>query len=119
MTTPIDRMPRTVDEWTGPGSYTRMLNERLRRYGAATFGSVRRREERLDRFRAAELKREKAQMLVEEAREAEQQRIRTRAAQRAYEMIAEAEFEAFCLTRLWRAVQNGFVTVRQPKPSPQ
>lgn len=106
-------MPRFADEWELRRHYEHMLNARLREYGAATFGSIRRREQRLDRFRAAELKQIESEERLAEAREAAQNAIRQRVAQRAAEILAMVDDEPHCLNRLWTAIQNGFVRVKR------
>jgi len=86
------------------------VNNRLRAHGAKVFGSLRRREERLQRFDELEAKRERARRLVDEARERVREEIKARAAARADEIRAMIQ-EDDCLVRLWRSIQNGFVRV--------
>lgn len=62
------------------------MNNALRSYGAATFGSYARRAERLARFKAAEQKKKAAQMRLKTAIRTEQARVAERANRRAQEI---------------------------------
>ncbi len=90
--------------------YEQNLNARLREYGAKTFGSLRRREERLRRFDELEAKRERARLQVEDARQRVREEIKARAAARADEIRAMIQ-EDDCFGRLWKSIQNGFVRI--------
>jgi hypothetical protein len=101
-------MPRFLTHYELRVNYEQMLNARLRQYGAATFGSLRRREERLQRFVDMERRHDQARLRLEQARLEAQEAVRQRAHQRANEILAEAE-ESYLVARLWAAIQNGFV----------
>ena len=103
-----DTMPRFLSDYELRIHYEQMLNAKLRQYGAATFGSLRRREERLQRFVEMERRHDQARMRLEKARFEAQEAARQRAHQRANEILAEAE-ESYLLARLWAAIQNVFV----------
>ena len=98
--------------------YEHLLNTKLRQYGAKTFGSLRRREERLRRFQDAAAKQERAQYLVEEARTRVREEIKARAAARADEIRAMIEADT-CVGRLWTAIQNGFVRLTRGDQPPR
>ncbi len=92
--------------------YEQKLNAKLRQYGAATFGSIRRREERLKRFMDIEIRRDQSRMRLNKAIREAQEAARQRGQQRAKEILAQAE-ESYFLARLWSAIKNGFVCVRR------
>ena len=105
-----DRIPRLLGDYELRIRYEQMLNTKLRNYGAATFGSLRRKEERLQRFVDMERRHEQARLRLDQARQEAQEAVRQRSHQRADEILAEAE-ESYLLARLWNAIQNGFVRV--------
>lgn len=86
--------------------YEQNLNKRLRDYGAKTFGSLRRREERLRRFDELEAKHQRERLRVEEAR----RRAQAETAARSDEIYAMLQ-EDDCFGRLWKSIQNGFVKI--------
>lgn len=88
--------------------YERKLDAKLREYGAATFGSLRRREERLQRFIEMECKKDKSRMRLKKAILEAQEAVRQRSRKRADEILAQAQ-ETYFFARLWSTLQNGFL----------
>jgi len=74
------------------------VNKNLEAFGAKTFGSLARREARLERFRLAaahkEAKQKAAEERLAEARRREQEAVAARAAERAEELLREEEWKA-------------------------
>ncbi len=90
--------------------HERDVNSKLRSYGAKTFGSLKRREERLRRFEELDARRQMARVRLEEVRRTVQAENAARAAARADEILAMVQ-ENDCFGRLLKSIQNGFVRI--------
>ena len=89
--TPTTTTTMASTSFFNTSSYSHAVNRQLEAYGAATFGSLERREQRLSRFVERALRGENAQRNLNAVREKARDEVEERAQRRADELWAEGQ----------------------------